>query len=158
MQITITGNNYAPIVETNEGQISLTVTADSVRTAPLTLSQEKVKAALLHLLEARGEDGEYLFAAQSHWYAPYRVLSETLGYPREKKLFVRQMADLGMDTARIPCVYESLKKASPAGLAHHVELWRTDEARNAAAQRQICVAKQFLALLAETEEETQEGN
>ncbi|MBO5699676.1 MAG: hypothetical protein J6R79_06715 [Bacteroidaceae bacterium] len=75
-----------------------------------TPTAERIKAAILQLMDMKDEGGKYLFSQKSHWFVVYKVLSEYYQFPENMKEFEKLMIDWGMLEARVPVDYESFRK------------------------------------------------
>jgi hypothetical protein len=116
--------------------------------APLAPSDMDVKEALEELQSAKDERGEYLMRDLDQWYAVFRVLSHFCGYPKKAKDFEKTMKNIGADSFRLPCKYESFRKVTLNQLPQNVALWK--QYANAADQyslKQIQVAMKLMELM-----------
>jgi hypothetical protein len=76
------------------------------------------------------------------------LLAHFCGYPKKAKDFEKTMKNIGADSFRLPCKYESFRKVTLNQLPQNVALWK--QYANAADQyslKQIQVAMKLMELL-----------
>ncbi len=61
---------------------------------PLVQSDKDIKSVILELLDAKTEDGKYLFQNKKQWWAVYRVLQMFCNYPNQMTAFEAKMKEL----------------------------------------------------------------
>lgn len=128
-------------------------TAAPQREEKLAPSDEKIKKAILTMLEEADETGKRIFTEQAQWYAVYKVLSQDeYGFPSKMSDFCVVMQNMGMGDVKPKCDYESIRKV-PNEISQapgRVSLWpgflnkATDKFK-----KQIIVAKRLIELLEE---------
>ena len=114
----------------------------------LTTCDENVLSAIEALQEARDEQGRYIMHDLDQWYAVFRVLSHFCGYPSKPRDFEQTMKNIGADSLRLPCKYESFRKVVLNKLPQNVALWRQYEASaDQYSMKQIKVALKLMEIM-----------
>ncbi len=115
---------------------------------PLVKSDEDMKQTLSLLMDAKDEKGKYIFNEQDQWYAVYKVLTCCCGYPQKMSEFERVIKNLGADTLRVACKYDSFRKVTLNELPQNPRLWQQYEnTANQYSMKFIKVALKLMELL-----------
>lgn len=89
-----------------------------------TKTEERIKRALIRLMDEKDEKGHYLVYEQGQFYGLKAVLtSHICGLPSKPADFEKVMGNMELDKLRIPYVYDSVRKIHPHKLPPNVELW-----------------------------------
>lgn len=116
----------------------------------MNVSEEKMKEAILALLESIDKEGKKIFTDKGQWYAIYKVLSDLHGYPNNMREFCDIMINWGMGDVSPACDYESIRKV-PNNVAfptNKVTLWHNyKDKAEAKFKKQVVVAMKLMELL-----------
>lgn len=114
----------------------------------VTKSEEKVRRAVVQLMDERDEKGNYLLTEKQQFYAVKAVLTTLCGFPVKPADFGEVMHNLELDNLRVRYDYESVRKVAPHQLPRNVELWH--QYRNTAdvySMKQVVVGVRLMELL-----------
>lgn len=127
----------------------------SVKTAQDSASivdqkRQKIAACIFRLMNEKDEDGDFLMKYGNQWIAIHRVLVDFCGFPDCKAEFQREMKELEMKDARLPCTIDRIAKISNKVIYSNFKKWEQNKtSTNVAFLRQYKIAVRFLELLKE---------
>lgn len=133
----------------NNGTINNNIVKSS-ENGQMNAAEEKVKQAILNLLEATDENENKIFTEKGQWYAIYKVLSKYHGYPRKISEFCDIMVNWGMDKVTPACSYESVKKVptNVPEVTNDIMIWHNLQTKaKPKFKKQISVAMKLTELL-----------